>query len=225
MQETWVRFLIQEDPTCLGTAKPMCHNYWACALEPGSCNYWVQMPQLLKPLSPRAHAPQQEKLQQWEACILQLESRPCTQQLEKSPCSNEDPAEPKINTIFFKKVNFLKAENALLIKPQDWHIYSRNICWISWNSSLTNERDWPLWTYLSRNKKIQSYYSTCKLLHNLVPVISLISSPSTSSTGHFTVATLAFLLVFTHARHSLAPGPLQWLVPQPRTPFPRYPHG
>jgi len=35
MQAMWVGFLVQEDPTCCGAAKPMCHNYCrACALEP-----------------------------------------------------------------------------------------------------------------------------------------------------------------------------------------------
>ena len=33
-----------EDSMCWGAAKPMCHNYWACAVEPGSP----------KQLSPRA---------------------------------------------------------------------------------------------------------------------------------------------------------------------------
>ena len=49
MQGTWVRDLVQEDPTCHGATKPLCHNYWACALEPVSHNYWALMPQLLKP--------------------------------------------------------------------------------------------------------------------------------------------------------------------------------
>ena len=40
MQGTWVRALAREDPTCCGATKPMCHNYWACALEPVSHNYW-----------------------------------------------------------------------------------------------------------------------------------------------------------------------------------------
>ena len=31
-------------------AKPVRHNYWACALEPVSHNYWACMPQLLKPM-------------------------------------------------------------------------------------------------------------------------------------------------------------------------------
>ena len=41
--------LVQEDPTCHRATKPMCHNYWACILEPRSCNYWAHVPQLLKP--------------------------------------------------------------------------------------------------------------------------------------------------------------------------------
>ena len=39
-QGTWVWSLIREDPTCRGATKPVRHNYWACALEPVSCNYW-----------------------------------------------------------------------------------------------------------------------------------------------------------------------------------------
>ena len=54
VEETWVLFLIWEDATCCGTAEPMHHNYWACALEPRSCNYWAYLPQLLKPVHPRA---------------------------------------------------------------------------------------------------------------------------------------------------------------------------
>ena len=74
MQGTRVGALLQEDPTCWGTTKPMCHNYWACALEPLSHNYWARVPQLLSPWATtpeaharRAHAPQQENPPQWEA--------------------------------------------------------------------------------------------------------------------------------------------------------------
>ena len=49
MQGTRVRALVQEDPTCHRATKPVCHNYWACALEPASHNYWAHTPQLLKP--------------------------------------------------------------------------------------------------------------------------------------------------------------------------------
>ena len=34
-----VQALIRDDPTYLGVAKPMNHNYCACALEPRSHNY------------------------------------------------------------------------------------------------------------------------------------------------------------------------------------------
>ena len=50
MQRTWVRSVIQDDSTCHRATKPMPHNYWACALEPTTGNYWVHMPQLLKPM-------------------------------------------------------------------------------------------------------------------------------------------------------------------------------
>ena len=49
MQGTRVRALTWEDPTCCGAAKPMCRNYWACALEAASHNYWARVPQLRKP--------------------------------------------------------------------------------------------------------------------------------------------------------------------------------
>ena len=84
MQETRVRSLVWEDSTCWGATKLMCHNFRACVLEPGSCNYRAFVLPLLKPACPRAHA-------------LQQESSPHSSQLEKNPCSNEGPAQPKIH--------------------------------------------------------------------------------------------------------------------------------
>ena len=57
MQGTWVRSLVQEDPTCRRATKPVCHNYWARALEHASHNFWAPVPQLLKParLEPMLH--------------------------------------------------------------------------------------------------------------------------------------------------------------------------
>ena len=34
MQGTRVQSLVQEDRTCCGATKPVCHNYWALGLEP-----------------------------------------------------------------------------------------------------------------------------------------------------------------------------------------------
>ena len=77
----WGRF------TCLRATKPLYHNYWACAQELGSPNYWARLLQLLKLACPRARA-QQEKPPQWESRVLQPESSPHSLQLEKSPRSN-----------------------------------------------------------------------------------------------------------------------------------------
>ena len=58
IQGTRVWALVWEDPTCCGAAKPVHHNYWACALEPASHNFWAHVPQLLKPvrLEPVLHS-------------------------------------------------------------------------------------------------------------------------------------------------------------------------
>ena len=69
-------------------------------------NTGAQDPQLLKPESPRAHPLQQEKPAQWEARAPQLGSSPHLPQLEKSPSSNEEPAQPKINKNYFKKIGY-----------------------------------------------------------------------------------------------------------------------
>ena len=40
MQETWVQSLVEKDHTYCRATKPVCYNYWACALEPRNGNYW-----------------------------------------------------------------------------------------------------------------------------------------------------------------------------------------
>ena len=89
MQETQVRSLVPEDPTCPGASKPVCHN----CLDLCS-RAWE--PQLLKPSGPRACAPQQETPPQWEALTLQVESSLCSPQLEKKPKQQQrTPISPK----------------------------------------------------------------------------------------------------------------------------------
>ena len=71
MSGTWVQSLVQEDSTRPGAAKPVHHNCWAYALEPGThsepaChNYWspcalepMGAPQKQEPTQPEARAPQ-----------------------------------------------------------------------------------------------------------------------------------------------------------------------
>ena len=69
MSRIWVWYLVWENPIllCRGANKPLCHNYWACALEPGSHNSWAHVPQLLKPVphNKRSHC------SEWEARALQ----------------------------------------------------------------------------------------------------------------------------------------------------------
>ena len=103
MQETQVRSLVWEHPTCHGATKPVHHNYWACALEPASHNYWARALKLLKPMRPRARAlqllsphpattearapracaPQREATAMRSSCTT-TKSSPCSPQLEKA---------------------------------------------------------------------------------------------------------------------------------------------
>ena len=53
MQETLVQSLVWEDPTCGRATKSMRHNYWACALGPGSLSYWASVWEPLKLACPR----------------------------------------------------------------------------------------------------------------------------------------------------------------------------
>ena len=59
MQETRVRALVREDPTCRGATKPVCHNYWAC--EPQLLSLHATTTEAR---APSARGPQQEKLPQ-----------------------------------------------------------------------------------------------------------------------------------------------------------------
>ena len=84
MQGTRVRALFREDPTCHGATKLVRHNYWACALEPASHNYWAHTPQLLKctrlePLLCNKRSHRNEKPAH------PTKSSPSSPQLEESP--------------------------------------------------------------------------------------------------------------------------------------------
>ena len=83
MQETQVRFLIQEDPKCHGAMKPMHHKYWAYALGHRSHNYWAHMPQLLNPdaLEPMFH--KREAATDRSLCTSTRQQPPLTRTREK----------------------------------------------------------------------------------------------------------------------------------------------
>ena len=77
MQGTRVRAPVREDPTCRGAARPVSHNYWACAS--GTC------------------APQRERPRQWEARAPRWRVAPARRNWRKPSHRNEDPTQPKIN--------------------------------------------------------------------------------------------------------------------------------
>ena len=85
------------DATCLRATKPLCHNYWACALEPSSHNYWALHATNTETWASGACAPQQEKSPQGEATA---KSSPIHRNERKFIHSNEDPAQPKIKKKF-----------------------------------------------------------------------------------------------------------------------------
>ena len=91
MQKTQVWSLVQEDSTCLGATKPVYHNYWACALEPGSHNYCAQVP-----YSPYTATREDIMMRSLSTA---MKNSPYSPQPEKSPSSNWDPAQPKINKV------------------------------------------------------------------------------------------------------------------------------
>ena len=105
-----VQALVQEDPTCRGATKPMCYNYWVCALEPVSHNYWAQAPQLLKPMclepllcNKRSHHHEKSA----------MKSSPHAQQLEKARTHQRRPNTAKKNTNKHKEYNVTHGNNSL----------------------------------------------------------------------------------------------------------------
>ena len=75
--------------------QPVCHNYWACALDPMSRNCWD--PSTLELCSAT------RKALQGEGCTTQWGRSPHLPQLERSLHSSEDPTQPKRNKIIYKK--------------------------------------------------------------------------------------------------------------------------
>ena len=105
MQEIQFLPLVQEDPTCHRATKPMCHNYWACVLEPGNQSYRSQG--YRKPSDP------------------QPESSPHSPQLEKSRHISEVPAKSKTNKIIKKQhQQFTEHQRASVYPSVKWKAWS-----------------------------------------------------------------------------------------------------
>ena len=126
IQETGVQSLVPEDPTGFGATKPMCHNCWACALEPMLSN---------------------EKPLQWEACALQLESIPHSLQLEIA-CGE---TKLKIKIKMLKKRDHLpsRTSGTVMINlrcqldwPLDWHAQMKHYFWVCVRVFLNESSIW-----------------------------------------------------------------------------------
>ena len=154
MQGTRIQSLVLENPTCRAT-KPMRHNHWSCALEPGSHNLWAFMQRLLKPKFSRACAGQQEEPRQWEVRALATKGSLCSL---LCPCSSEDPVRPKINKIIFFKKS-LKLLNAKGIYPSE-----------RWNRKLWSAINDSMETYVSsptaKNKALRPWEFWWKICWN-----------------------------------------------------------
>ena len=91
MQGTRFRALVRENPTCRGATKPVCHNYWAWALEPASPNYLAHMPQLLSPCSATREATTMRSQH------IAMKNSHHSPQLEKAHVQQQRPNAAKIN--------------------------------------------------------------------------------------------------------------------------------
>ena len=103
MQETWIWSLGWEDLIYRGANKPMHRHYWARVPPLLSLCSGAQELQLLKPMLPKACAPQQKEPPRWEAWAPQLERRPCSRQLERARANSRRPSAAKKQTKLFHK--------------------------------------------------------------------------------------------------------------------------
>ena len=111
VQETQVWFLVWEDPTCHGATKPVCHNYWACALKYGNYNFGAHVPQLWSPCAATTEAHMPQRLCSTRSHCHEKpkhcsKEEPLLAQLEKSLHSKEDPAQSVKNNLKKKFVGF-----------------------------------------------------------------------------------------------------------------------
>ena len=101
-QQTLVQFLVRDNSTCGEATKPMCRDYWACALG--------------LVLHKRSHCKR-------KSTHCNESGLPCCN-YRKSACSNEDPAQPKLKLKKQKKksgkrkLSFLKCQQPKKLKVQ-----------------------------------------------------------------------------------------------------------
>ena len=145
MQGTWVWSPVWEDSTCWGATKPVCHNHWACSLEPTSPNYQACELQLLKPTCSRGGMSQLLSSCAKSLCYATREPTVMRSQhtatkgshhslqLEKAHAKQQRPTAAKTWTnkkcYFFFLMLFIKKENSVQKRVLSIHpkVHSSNI--------------------------------------------------------------------------------------------------
>ena len=94
-----VQSLVGEDSKCCGATKPVCLNYWACALEPRNCSSWSPCIQSLSSAT--------REMTMMRSPHTAAKRSPTCRNLRKLGQSNEGPVPPKTK-------NFLKRDKQSL---------------------------------------------------------------------------------------------------------------
>ena len=157
MQETWVQSLIWDDLTCHRLAEPMCHNYWACALELRSHDFWARVPS--RPCSATREA------------ISMRSPRTTTREQPLLSATVEKPTKPQRPSTTKKKWKFiLKKVTPLGVsfcwKQNTWD-YAECYCKIGWKFHTEGKMDWLYYVVnktrlpaLSENKGLCNHQGT-----------------------------------------------------------------
>ena len=133
MQGTWVRSLVQGDPTWQGTTMPM-HHSWAWAP-------WSLRPTATEPKCPGVHAPHQEKPAQREGHTTTGE-HPCSP-LEKACTAQQRPTTEERNKPQNKRVTL----GRLVVSPAFNPLRHQNSLALPYfRLRAGGEGDWDGWT-------------------------------------------------------------------------------
>ena len=126
MQRTQVWCLIQDDSTCHRATKPMCHNYWACALGPSSHNYWSPgayhlHTAITEPLCCNYWSPYA-----WSLCSATREATAVRSPgiaMKSNPCSSESPhmvTKTQHSQKLNKQINKKTPDNQSNLEKEEW---------------------------------------------------------------------------------------------------------
>ena len=115
---------------------PICHNYWTCSLEPGSCNSWAHKPQLLKPTPLKLMLCNQRSPPTMRNLCTMIRVLPALDTTRESPTQQPRPS----------TVNFFKAIIENVLSNYDFDF---NKSWKSYFKIISKEK-WSPKDYYSK---------------------------------------------------------------------------